>query len=100
MKKYEATEHDHELHSKLIEWREEKAQEALGDAAYDEWGSGMFMADQTVQRLVDCAHVGKLPSVEAIFWETRWRKDLVAQFGASLLEIVTSSTPSKPPASS
>lgn len=102
VKQYDAAEHDRELFSELQKWRDEKAMVALGYATFEEWGAEMFMSDETLQRLVDCAHVGKLQTVEAIHRETHWRKDHIAKFSPSLLEIITlcAPAPSVPPVKS
>lgn len=93
MKQYDAADHDRKLFLELEKWRDERAIEALGCANFEEWGAEMFMSDETLQRLVDCAHVGKLQTVEAIHRETRWRKDHTVKFGTSLLEIITMCAP-------
>ncbi|KAF8150999.1 P-loop containing nucleoside triphosphate hydrolase protein [Crassisporium funariophilum] len=93
IKPYEATENDRRLRAELITWRDEQAPKALGDATFDEWGPFFFMSDETLQRIVDCAHGGKLPDINAVRRETHWREDRIKEYGASLFAIIEQSSP-------
>lgn len=88
---------DRDFKRALFSWRDEHALVALGAVAVREWGPTAFMSDDTVQRLVDCFHADKLPSVAAIGRETQWREDRVTEFGDNILALVDQYRPPPPP---
>lgn len=90
---YDATENDKKLYAELVEWRDQWALEALGPMIVEEWGPELFMSDETLKTLTFCAHINKLPDVDAIRRETRSRSDYLAKFGAGLLEVIQKYAP-------
>lgn len=69
-------------------WRREQAIAILGQQKVRKWGAVLFMSDEIVQRLVDCAHDGKIRTAEHIAKETRWRGDYIEQCAVSLLAVI------------
>ncbi|KAF7964920.1 hypothetical protein HWV62_1645 [Athelia sp. TMB] len=96
---YEATKMDVDLKMELRVWRREQATAILGRMKVRKWGDILFMSDEIIQRLVDCAHENKISSAEHIAKETRWRQEYLDQCGTSLLAIITrySALPTAPP---
>lgn len=78
------------LRDKIFEWRLENAVKKLGVLAIRKYGPELFLSDQLVDRIVDCAHHGKITLCDHLLKETHWRKDRVDEFGESLLTVLRS----------
>lgn len=50
----------------LRQWRDSQALSKLGWALFDQFGGIAFMSDVILQRIVDCVHVGKITTLEAL----------------------------------
>lgn len=85
------------MKSGLRIWRHEQATAVLGKYKVRKWGVILFMSDEIVQRIVDCAHNGKISTAEHIAKETRWRRDYVDRCAASLLAVIAVHAPQPPP---
>lgn len=89
-----------DLKLELRAWRREQAMAILGRMTVRKWGDIIFMSDEIIQCLVDCAHDKKISTAEHIAKETHWRRDYVDQCAGSLLAIINKYTlpPPAPPA--
>lgn len=85
---YEMEAKDRTFQRALLDWREEKALEKLGDNDYEEYGVVLFMSDEILQRIIDCFHYRKISTLDGIKKETHWRSDLIETYGPSILTIV------------
>ncbi|KII86189.1 hypothetical protein PLICRDRAFT_114321, partial [Plicaturopsis crispa FD-325 SS-3] len=97
IKKFDMGAADHNFKRALVVWRQEKAVLQLGRILVRTYGPKVFMSDEIVDRLVECAHAHKLTNVEGIKKETRWRADWAEKYGPSLLELVTAHYPAPAP---
>lgn len=88
---------DISLKEDLRLWRREQAIAILGQQKVRKWGAMLFMSDEIVQRIVDCAHNGKIRTAEHIAKETRWRGDYIDQCAVSLLNVIAAHSPPPPP---
>ena len=88
IKKFDMTATDHSLRVALFDWRDESAPHKFSAAIIEDIGSHIFMSDEVINRIVKCAHVGKLSSLSELHKETKWRKELVQEFGEALLALV------------
>lgn len=88
---------DNNLKEGLRVWRREQATAILGQQKVRKWGAILFMSDEIVQRIVDCAHGGKISTAEHIAKETQWRRDYVDRCAVSLLALIALHAPQPPP---
>ena len=58
--KYTKDEHDYELALALDDWRVEKTKEVYGWACLNNYGASLIMPNNTLDRIVDCAHHRKI----------------------------------------
>lgn len=85
-----------DLRLALFKWRDENALEMFPEATIREFGSDLFLSNDLVGRIVDCAHAGKLSNCDDLYKETKWRRDWVDEFGNSLLAVVGTFSSSQP----
>lgn len=97
VKAYGTTAMDKDLKDGLRIWRHEQALAMLGKMKVRKWGVILFMSDEIVQRIVDCAHDGKISTAGHITKETHWRCDYVDQCAVSLLAVIAAHAPQPPP---
>ena len=86
---------DLQLRDALRKWRDEKAPLKFPAAFIQNFGAKVFISDDLIARIVLCAHAGKLTSKSNIQKETKWRPDLIEEFGDSLLSVVHRYYPTK-----
>ncbi|KAF7966472.1 hypothetical protein HWV62_38172 [Athelia sp. TMB] len=96
IKAYEATNMEKDLKSELRVWREEQAVVVLGRMTVRKWGAILFMSDEIIQRIVDCAHDKKITTADHIAKETRWRRDYVDKCADSILALINKHVPPSP----
>ena len=97
IKKFTMTTTDHKLQAALYDWRDDTAPLKFSAAMIEDIGSHLFISDEIIDRIVKCAHVGKLSSVSDLHKETRWRRELANEFGDALLRVVRQFYPPPPP---
>ncbi|KAL6300824.1 hypothetical protein BKA93DRAFT_712309, partial [Sparassis latifolia] len=73
IKPYDATSSEHDLRTLLLEWRDKTVRETFGAAIFTNYGGNILLPTLLLQRIVDCAHAGKLTSLEQLKKETSWR---------------------------
>ncbi|KAF8327271.1 P-loop containing nucleoside triphosphate hydrolase protein [Cantharellus anzutake] len=94
LRAYERSEAEEQLEQQLLKWREEKLRGLFPDEADILPGSDI-LADEILTQIVDLAHFGRLPSIEALQFETRWT--LSSRFGQEILALVTATHPQTVP---
>ena len=100
IKPYDVADTDRDLKQMLLDWRKQMMVAKFGSVVARKYGGKYFLADDLVQRLVDCVHASKISSVESIEKETHWSR--VKEHGALLLDVMRpyllapSVTPSDP----
>lgn len=97
IKAYKTTKMDSELKLELKVWREEQAVRVLGRMMVQKWGEILFMSDEIIQQIVDCAHGQKITTTDHIVKETCWRRDYVDQCMESLIALIKKHMPPPPP---
>jgi hypothetical protein len=55
------------------------------------------MPDQILNRIVDCAHAGKISNIEQLAKESGWTKERLAEYGEDLVKMVLEHYPPSPP---
>lgn len=88
VKWYQPSTKEQDLKTALKNWRHEQALIIVGPLNVRKYGNGLFMSDETIQRLVDCAHANKISTCDQIEKETRWRRDWIDQCSESLLSVI------------
>jgi hypothetical protein len=86
--------HDHDLRKALHEFRKRRTISKFGTPCLINTGPGIIMPNDILQRIVDCAHHHKIKTTGDLAKETRWSR--VEEFGAEVLEIITSHSPTPP----
>ncbi|THU94763.1 hypothetical protein K435DRAFT_667781, partial [Dendrothele bispora CBS 962.96] len=86
--KYEPSEVHEKLRTSLEEWHLCTTQQKLGNLAVRQWGPQLFMSNQTLDRIVDCATTRTLNSVEVLRVETQWKSEFILEYGQEILDIV------------
>ncbi|KAH9951073.1 P-loop containing nucleoside triphosphate hydrolase protein [Amylocystis lapponica] len=88
VKKHPLTSPEHDLRHAILEWRKVQARAMFQQALPMDLGNDIFMSTMVIDRIVDCAHVHKLPSIDSLKRELDWGKDLIETHGIALLEII------------
>ncbi|KAF5338863.1 hypothetical protein D9758_015559 [Tetrapyrgos nigripes] len=91
--KYEPNEAHATLRSALEEWRLQVVPQALG-SLFSQWGTQLFLSNQMLDRIVDCAASKKLTSLSALRIEIQWRAEYLREYGQKILDIVEKHFPS------
>ncbi|OBZ67436.1 ATP-dependent helicase SGS1 [Grifola frondosa] len=90
IKPYDLATPDRDLRRALLDWRDIKALQEFDQATLIDYGSDIFMSVSTIQRVIDCAHAGKLSNLESLRRELDWDGEWTDSYGASLLELIAS----------
>jgi hypothetical protein len=89
---------DIKLKHALLQWRQEQMVAKFGPLLARKYGARYLLADELVQRIVDCVHGSKITSVEGIERETHWNG--AKEHGLSLWAVIKANasipTPSEP----
>ncbi|KAF7421189.1 hypothetical protein PC9H_011709 [Pleurotus ostreatus] len=72
----------------LLQWRSVQAVRELNEDVVDEYGANSFMTDDIVLRVVACAAMGKLKTLELLEREIGWDIDWAARYKPDLLRLV------------
>lgn len=78
----------------LNAWRQNVAIERYGLAVFREVGSDLVLPDQLLERLVDCAHWGKIRTIEDLQREVDW--GLVDELGPTVVNLINTVSPPLP----
>lgn len=83
---YQPGQRDFDVLWALHDFRRAKTLEGFGRAVLQDLGPSVIMHDDTVQRIVDAAHNGKISNVDQLIRETRWA--LAHTLGEEVLSIL------------
>jgi ATP-dependent DNA helicase RecQ len=81
-----------DLRNALHEFRKTQCIQKFGKATFSDLGSGIIMPQRVLQRIVDCAHAGKIKTHGDLIKETRWSG--VEEYGEEVLRLVMLHSPS------
>jgi hypothetical protein len=87
------TETSRKLQMALFDWRDQNARLKFTSAVLTDMGSFIFLSDQTISTIVECARADRIGTVALLYEETRWRKVWMDEFGESILSVVRSFYP-------
>jgi hypothetical protein len=79
---------DCDLKIALFEWQARTAPVKFPPALVRDFGAKVLLFNNIINRIVMCAQAGKLSSTADLLKETKWKKELIGEFGKSLLAIV------------
>ncbi|KAF8194510.1 hypothetical protein BJ912DRAFT_175127 [Pholiota molesta] len=87
------TETSRKLQMALFDWREQNACLKFSPAHLQNMGSYIFLSNQIISAIVECARDDRIGTVALLYKETRWRKEWMDEFGESILSVVRSFYP-------
>lgn len=87
------TDTSRQLQIDLFNWCDENTNTKFSQAHVEDFGGGLLLSDQHVERILQCAASQKLPNIEALIRETHWRRDWAEELGESLLSVVHKNYP-------
>jgi hypothetical protein len=87
---------DLDLKTALKDWRQSTAFVKFRPATIRNLGVRILMTDVVLNRIVDCAHFGKLTAVEQLLKETTWPKERVQEFGQTIITLISDHHPPAP----
>ncbi|KZT63806.1 hypothetical protein DAEQUDRAFT_770277 [Daedalea quercina L-15889] len=88
IKKHEPGKVERELRTALFKWRDTKSLEVFGLPVFLTYSGDLFMSVDVIQRVIDCAHAGKLTTITTLKHELEWNHDWIESYGNTLLAIV------------
>jgi hypothetical protein len=83
------------LRDALHNFRKEQTIARFGHACLRNTGPGIIMADDVLQRIIDCAHFHLIESPQQLLKETRWSR--VDQYGEEIVSLIVSHCPKPAP---
>jgi hypothetical protein len=78
--------HDMDLRNALHDFRKQRTIDKFGLPALKNNGPGMIMTNQTLQRIIDCAHCGKITDSDELAKETHWTR--AGEYGKEILSLI------------
>jgi hypothetical protein len=87
------TDTSRKLQMALFDWRDQNARLIFTSAVLQNMGSKIFLSDQIISTIVECARADRIGTVDLLYQETRWRKPWMDEFGESILSVVRSFYP-------
>lgn len=91
LKPYKHDAQDMQLHDILDGWRVEQTVLEYGRGGMDDFGPGVVMTDEVLERIEDCAHHAKIHTVDDLQRECKWSGAL--EYGTALLKLLHSVRP-------
>lgn len=82
------------LSQALNAWRQKATVDRYGLAVFRDVGSALVLNDRLLERLVDCAHHGKIRTMEDLRREVEW--SLVEELGPEVVRIIAEVNPPRP----
>ncbi|THG96024.1 hypothetical protein EW026_g5739 [Hermanssonia centrifuga] len=77
---------DKDAYSEIQQWRVKKTIEQYGAGALDNYGPGIVLPIDTLERIVDCIHAMKISSSADLWRETKWSG--IDTYGAEIMQII------------
>ncbi|KAH9833827.1 P-loop containing nucleoside triphosphate hydrolase protein [Rhodofomes roseus] len=96
IKPYDSGQADLDLRNALVKWRAEETSTRYGPAALRNHGGSLILPDKALDRVIDCAHAGKLLSLEDVKRELPASQDWVDRYTGPLLQLVREAFPGPP----
>jgi hypothetical protein len=84
------------LKTALKDWRQSTAFLKFRPATIRNLGVRILMTDVVLNRIVDCAHFGKLTAVEQLLKETTWPRERIQEFGETIITLINDHHPPAP----
>lgn len=78
----------------LNTWRQKATVEKFGESVLRDVGSVLVLSDGLLERLLDCAHYGKIGTLEDLRREVSW--SLVDELGPDVVRIILEVNPPRP----
>ena len=94
LKEYVRGEPELRLSQALGAWRRATTIKKFGHSILRDVGSSLVLTNDQLERLVDCAHFGKITNVEQLKKEVRWA--LIDEFGQDVVQIIMTECPPQP----
>jgi hypothetical protein len=88
---------EHEFMSVLFTWRDATAVQEYGEAWVQLNGPEVFMLDDVVLRIVDCAHAGKPHFAQDLHHETKWDLDSITDHWPHIESLIKAHWPDPAP---
>ncbi|KAF9471648.1 hypothetical protein BDN70DRAFT_887875 [Pholiota conissans] len=88
IKPYKMSTVDFDLKNALQEWRRRTALIKFNASTVRTLGVRILMSDNILARIVDCAHAGKLTSIEDLSKESGLTKDRINEYGDELVKLI------------
>ncbi|KAF8168693.1 P-loop containing nucleoside triphosphate hydrolase protein [Pholiota molesta] len=88
IKPYKMSTVDFDLKDALKEWRRRTAFHKFNASTVRTLGVRILMSDNILARIVDCAHAGKLTSIEDLSKESGLAKDRINEYGEELVKLI------------
>lgn len=82
------------LSQALNAWRQKATVDKYGLAVFRDVGSSLVLNDRLLERLVDCAHHGKIRTLQDLQREVDW--SLVDELGPEVVRIIAEVNPPRP----
>lgn len=98
IKPYEPTLVDRNLKTALKSWRKITAHVKFGSTTVHTHSIQILMHDKIIQRIVDCARIDRIRTVEDLAKETRWTSERIKDYGVEILSIIQQHSPPPPAA--
>ncbi|KIJ09489.1 hypothetical protein PAXINDRAFT_17430 [Paxillus involutus ATCC 200175] len=89
--KYTKGKHDYDLQDALHDWREEKTADMYGWACLNDHGPSLVILNSILDRIIDCAHHGKIHTSQDLQKETGWTDS--EKDGSEILSLLTAHAP-------
>lgn len=86
IKPYMRSTADHGLRVALRDWRDTVAVEQFGRAVVKDFGADIFMPTDTISRIVNCAHAGKLHCLADLKKEISWSNSWLDEHGETIID--------------
>jgi hypothetical protein len=88
IKPFDMTPKDTGFKQALQNWREKTAVTKFRASTIRTLGVRIFMSEQVLTRIVECAHYNKILTVEDLSKETIWDKERVTQYGEEIVNMI------------
>lgn len=94
LKEYKRGEPEVRLARALNNWRQATTAAKYGEAILKDMGSSVVLTNGQLERLVDCAHFGKVTTMDQLNREVQWSS--ADEFGQDVLNIILAECPPQP----
>ncbi|KAF8193661.1 hypothetical protein BJ912DRAFT_924339 [Pholiota molesta] len=96
VKPFTMSDADRNFKTDLQTWRRHVASAKFNGPTVRTLGVRILMPDQILDRIIDCAHAGKIVNVEQLAKESGWGKERLIEFGEDLIKMILKHYPPTP----